>query len=137
MNAPVLDCSISLAWVLKDERSDAADSVFDLVVETGVVAPWLWWIEIRNALVVSERRGRTTADDTAEALTALDRLGIRLDDTPEGTDVLRLARRHGISAYDALYLELALREQRPLATLDRRLARAARVSGVDVLPATA
>ncbi len=97
------------------------DSVFDLVVETGVVAPWLWWIEIRNALVVSERRGRTTADDTAEALTALD----------------PLARRHGISAYDALYLELALREQRPLTTLDRRLARAAPVSGVDVLPATA
>ena len=137
MNPPVLDCSIAVAWVLKDERSGAADSVFDRVVETGVVAPWLWWIEIRNALVVSERRGRTTADDTAEALAALDRLGIRLDAAPEGTDVLRLARRHGISAYDAIYLELALREQRPLATLDRRLARAARASGVEVLPAAA
>ena len=137
MNSPVLDCSISVAWVLEDERSAAADSVFDLVVETGVVAPWLWWAEIRNALVVSERRGRTTADDTAEALAALGRLVMRLDDTPEGADVLRLARRHGISAYDAIYLELALREQRPLATLDRRLARAARAAGADVLPAAA
>ena len=137
MNSPVLDCSISVAWVLEDERSDAADSVFDLVVETGVVAPWLWWAEVWNALVVSERRGRTTADDTAEALAALDRLVRRLDGTPKGADVLRLARRHGISAYDAIYLELALREQRPLATLDRRLARAARASGADVLPAAA
>ena len=96
----------------------------------GGVVPALWWVEVRNALVIAERKGRLTQEDTAAAVQAIDALGIHLDQAPDGTSILRLARTHGLTAYDALYLELSIRQQRPLATLDRRLGAAAQSEGV-------
>ena len=61
---------------------------------------------------------------------AIDALGIHLDHAPDNTSLLRLARTHGLSAYDALYLELAVRQQRPLATLDHKLRAAAQAEGI-------
>ena len=130
MKAPVLDSSVSIAWVLGDERSARADAVLDQVMEIGGVAPALWWVEVRNVLVIAERKGRLTQEDTATAVRAIDALGVQLDHAPDSASLFRLARIHGLTAYDAMYLELAIRQQRPLATLDRKLVLAARGEGI-------
>ena len=92
--------------------------------EEGVV-PGLWWFEVRNILIVNERRRRITESDTAAFLLSLSRLRIRVDRVPDENGVLRLARAHRLSVYDAAYLELAQREGLPLATLDADLRKAA------------
>ncbi len=115
-----------MAWAMMDESSAVAEFALEQLKVAGGVAPQLWWAELRNALLVAERRGRTTPAITDAALAALDALPVRLDRKPHGPMVLRLAREHDLTVYDALYLELALRENRPLATLDRKLARGLR-----------
>ena len=100
------------------------------MAENGGVAPSLWWVEVRNGLVTAERRGRLTQEDTAAALQAIDALGVQLDQAPDSASLLRLARTHGLTAYDALYLELSIRQQRPLATLDGKLGAAAQAEGI-------
>lgn len=133
MSAPVVDCSTTAAWVLADEESKSADLALDVVVREGALVPALWWVEIRNVLLRAERVGRVAAEDTESALSLLKNLRIRLDQAPRDQEVMSLARSHGLTAYDAVYLELALRNQRPMATLDRKLAQAARAEGVEVI----
>lgn len=133
MSGPVVDCSMAVAWVLADEDSPAITPVLELVQKTGGVATAVWWAEVRNALIRAERHGRMSLYGTEVALAALDALGIRLDDLPDSAPVLALTRRYGLTVYDAMYLELALRERCPLATLDRQLATAALAAGADVL----
>jgi len=94
------------------------------------LVPTLWWFELRNALVVNERRGRITEQQTARFLRDVSRLAITVDHTPDESGVLTLARRHRLTVYDAAYLELALRAALPLATLDAMLVAAARSEGV-------
>jgi len=94
------------------------------------VVPCLWWFEVRNILVVNERRRRINESDTAAFLLNLSRLRVRVDRLPDENALLRLARTHGLSVYDAAYLELARREGVPLATLDNDLRRATAGEGV-------
>ena len=96
------------------------------------MVPALWWFEVRNILVVNERRGRIKEQETDFFLRALALLRIRIDRDPEHAGVLRIARAQGLSVYDAAYLELAYREKLPLAALDRRLGEAARLTGVQL-----
>ena len=133
MSAPVVDCSTTAAWVLSDEQSRAADIALEVVRGNGALVPALWWWEIRNVLLRAERHGRIVPGDTGAALSRLQRLRIQLDQAPREDEVMRLARTCGLTVYDAIYLDLALRDQRSLATLDRRLARAARSVGVEVI----
>jgi len=93
-------------------------------------------LEIRNALLRAERLGRIEPGDTDAALSRLQRLRIQLDHAPREDEVMRLARTCGLTAYDAVYLDLALRNHRRLATLDRKLARAARSVGIEVIAFT-
>lgn len=95
-------------------------------------APMLLWAEIRNILIVAERRGRISREQVDQATETIGDLGIVLDAAPSSVAVLGLCRRHALTAYDALYLELALRETAELAMLDAALARAAREEGVRV-----
>lgn len=128
----VLDASAAAGLLMPDEAAPAG-LVHTVGAAGSLCAPWLFWVELRNILIVGERRGRL-AEGTAEAfLEAVDALGIAFDTGPSGARVLDLARRHRLSAYDALYLELALRRQLPLATLDAALAGAARAEEVRVL----
>lgn len=89
------------------------------------VVPSLWWFEVRNGLVIGERRGRLTERHPARFLRDISRLAVRVDRAPDETVVLTLARRHRLTVYDAAYLELALRESGTLATLDTALSNAA------------
>lgn len=124
----VLDASALAGWFLPDETGPDLERLAETV--ESFRAPWLIWAEIRNILIVLERRGRLPEGLADEALSAIEALAIGLDTAPAGAEVLRLARRYGLTVYDALYLELALRLRAPLATLDAALARAARAEGV-------
>lgn len=95
--------------------------------------PSLWWFEIRNILIVAERRKRLTVIKTTAFLRSMRGLKLSIDRTPEETDVIVLARRHGLTVYDSSYLELAIRAGLPLATLDQKLAVAATNEGVHLI----
>ncbi len=132
----VLDASVSACWAFADEIHPVANVTFSSLRTVEAVVPALWWFEIRNILVVNERRGRVSERDTDFFLRALAQFRIRIDRAPEHADVLSMARIHSLSVYDAAYLELARREKLPLATLDRHLAAAARLAGVPLIEAS-
>jgi len=129
----VVDASVALSWYLPGEAAPAAEGAFAKLKDAEAIAPALWWFEIRNALVISERRKRITPAQTAQILTHLGELPLRLDPTPDSRTVMELARTHGLTVYDAAYLELAVRLMVPLATLDRALRAAAPKAGVALL----
>jgi predicted nucleic acid-binding protein len=125
----VVDASVALAWILPDERPAALAALQRIRDDEGV-APALWWYEMRNGLVVNERRGRLTLEETERALRDLSSLTIAIDRSPDEEAVMALARRHRLTVYDAAYLELAMRRNLPLATLDAALVQAARAERV-------
>lgn len=125
----VIDASYVLTRIMPDETPAATPP------SSAGVAPTLLWAEVRNAFLVAERRQRLTASEAEELVATFDSLGIVLDTEPRSDVVMALARRHSLTAYDALYLELALRKGADLATLDRTLAEAARAEGVRVFGA--
>lgn len=129
----VLDASIAACWAFDDEDHPNAALALERIRTGEAHVPSLWWFEVRNTLIVNERRKRLTEHDTAAFLRELARLSIAVDRTPAEADVLALARRHRLTVYDAAYLELALRNSVPLATLDADLARAARAETVPLL----
>jgi predicted nucleic acid-binding protein len=129
----VLDASIALAWAFADEDDLRAAAALARIRSDEALVPSIWWFEIRNALVVNERRGRLMEADTASFLRTLSRLAVTIDRQPGEAEVLTLARRHRLSVYDAAYLELAQRDSIPLATLDRELIGAARTERVPLI----
>ena len=129
----VLDASIAACWAFDDEGHPAAAMALERVRIEEARVPSLWWFEVRNTLIVSERRGRLTESDTATFLHGLAHLRVTVDRSPEEADVLALARHRGLTVYDAAYLELVRREGAPLATLDAALATAARAERVPLL----
>ena len=128
----VVDASIIAAWAL-GEPDDRVTEIRARLQNDNALAPSLWWYEVRNALIQNERRQRLTESDTAAFLTGLSELGITLDHSPDEATVIGLSRRHRLTAYDAAYLELAMREGLPLATLDRELIQAARAENVSLV----
>jgi predicted nucleic acid-binding protein len=130
----VLDASLALAWYFKDE----ADPYADAVAAARAAVPLIWPLEVANALLMGERRQRSTEAQAAKWLTYLGFLPIAVDDETNDRawgEVLSLARAHRLSAYDAAYLELALRRGLPLATLDDKLKAAASAGGVQAFAA--
>jgi predicted nucleic acid-binding protein len=128
----VVDASIALAWAFDEVHPRA--SLGREALRTGeAIIPSLWWFEVRNGLIMGERRGRLGERDTARFLRDISRLALRLDRLPDEASVLALARRHRLTVYDAAYLELAQRMGVALATLDTQLAEAARAEQVPLL----
>jgi predicted nucleic acid-binding protein len=129
----VLDGSITLAWLFLDEQDPYADAIVGKLPHIEMLVPRLWHLEVANVLLAGERRGRCTQADTTNWLRFLSGLPIAVDDSTEArawSDTIALARRHGLTEYDAAYLELALREGLPIATLDAKLEAAATAVGV-------
>lgn len=129
----VLDASVSAVWALADESSPIADMAEERLKSEVALVPRLWWYEVRNLLVVSERRQRLTAADTAIFLNLLSAYPIQIESTEDEQSILRMARQHQLSFYDAAYLALALHHGVPLATLDKPLRTAAVAAGVPLL----
>lgn len=134
----VLDASVTLSWLLADGKAADrryAGSVLEAMKVPQAVAevPVTWGLEVANVLVKGEVRGLINEAQSNAFLEML--AGIRIEADPATfvrsiTDTLQLARRYRLSAYDASYLELALRGSLPLASLDVGLMKAARKAGV-------
>ncbi len=128
----VLDASSVLAWAYADEAGNP-DVVIDYVTANGAQVPAHWILEVTNTLLVGERRNRLKSGQRQQFLAGIASLPIRVDleTSIRGWDAIpALAERHGLTSYDAAYLELAMRLDVPLATLDQALARAARAEKV-------
>ena len=134
----VLDASVALSWCFKNEATASGDEVLErLAIETASV-PGIWHVEVANVLALSERRGRITPASTSEFIALMESLLIVVDDqTPSRAlgQVLDLARAERLTAYDAAYLELAMRLGIPLASKDADLCDAAERLGVSVVRA--
>lgn len=132
----VLDCSVAISWCLVDENNDYANAILAMMPDCEAFVPGIWSLEIANVLLVAERRNRMTQEQSSEAITLLQSLLIQVDTATDAFALgatLVLGRQEGLAAYDAAYLELALRLGLPLATLDTRLAEAATRCGVELV----
>jgi predicted nucleic acid-binding protein len=129
----VLDASVTASWAFHDEDHPIASAALERIRTDEAIAPSLWRFEVRNTLIVGERRGRLTAAHTSAFLRELSRFGVMIDQTPQEIAILTLARQHRLTVYDASYLELAQREAVPLATLDGELRRAAVALGIGLV----
>ena len=134
----MIDASVALAWCFGDERTEATVSLLERLQTDAAAVPNLWHLEVANGLALAERRGRITPAESAELIALLERIEIVVDgETPVRafTRVLDLAREERLTAYDAAYLELAMRLGLPLASKDGALCDAAERLGVSVLRA--
>lgn len=132
----VLDCSLTMAWVFPDEATEATDVLRESLLNDVAIVPALWPIEVGNVLLVATRHGRISVRDWKRIRNDLASLPIEMDhETSEQVwqTIMPLAFKHKLSAYDAAYLELAMRLTLPLATLDKELRLACRTARVEVL----
>ncbi len=133
MSGIVLDASVIIARLLgENEERERVDRSMAAVVSVGAWVPQLWHYEVRNSLLMAERQGRIDQADTANGLDSLIELPVQTDESLEFEAVLPFARRHGLTYYDAVYVELAVRLDAALATLDQAMMRAAEAEGVPV-----
>jgi predicted nucleic acid-binding protein len=126
----VVDVSVAAAWMLPDENEEAAEDLLYRLPGATALVPSLFWHEARSVMLTAERRGRIAAGEAIAAMSRLRRLPLEDAGVGQDTNVLALAARHQLRAYDASYLALAVDSALPLATLDRRLAAAARAEGI-------
>ena len=144
MNQFVIDASLTLDWCFIDEQSPYGDAILSLLEDeenqATAIVPNLWPLEVLNALIVAERRNRVTYDEAQEFLAVIHGLDIEVEPTTSDQafsntfdDTYALARKHRLTAYDAAYLELAIRRGLPLASLDDALNKAALASGVNLV----
>ena len=120
--AVVIDASTAAAWCFRDDEDtgEADAAIARLSTETGIV-PGLFWHEMRNVLIVAERRGRINAAAVGRHLHRLRTLPLITDNDQSDRETVALARRHSLSGYDAAYLETAKRHRAALVTLDGKL----------------
>jgi predicted nucleic acid-binding protein len=133
----IADSSVGVAWAVPSQASSPTDDLLDTVAAgTPLVVPTLWPLEVANALLVLFRRKRILARELDRALAALARLPLRVDEESPRLALGRistLASEHGLSVYDAAYLELAVRRKLPLASRDQALCQAAQNCRVKLL----
>lgn len=132
----VLDCSMTIAWLFREETSSQTKELLRRLDKDEVLVPALWFLEVANVLALAERKGRITPLQTEEFVADLSKMDIETDalvfDQSFGT-LMPLCRSHRLTSYDAVYLELAIRRKLPLATVDQALREAAEITGVAVL----
>ena len=135
----VLDASAALAWIFERqdpgevERANRALSHLD---QNAAIVPEIWHLEVLNGLLTGQRRGVITVAAVISFIVKLDGLPIQTDPLPiseRKAEIFALAREYELSAYDAVYLDLALRTGGGLLSFDRRLTRAQQAAGVPPL----
>ncbi len=134
--ALVLDASYTLAIALQEGELPGAEAVEAWMATQGAVVPPLWRFEVANGLLIAARRRRIASSQPARILADLDALPIAIDEAATArawTATLALAERHGLTVYDAAYLELALRLGATLASRDVELNTAARAEAVEII----
>ena len=134
MSRFVLDASVAASWFFEDEGGDYSATVLESLNKAEALVPALWPLEIANVLIMAERRGRCSEAEATRFIELLENLPIITLDNNMAHHALhgsyQLAREYSLTAYDAAYLELAMRLGLPLATMDKQLAAAAKKAGV-------
>lgn len=136
MKSFVLDCSVTMSWFLQDELQARADKILELLRSSQAFVPSIWEYEVANVLLCARRDKRLTSGDITALLKQLAALPIKISPpvaVNELPAIIKVAEEGNLSAYDAAYLELALRQTLPLATLDKKLANAAKRFGIEIL----
>ena len=136
MNRFVIDNSVVMSWCFKSEANKYGDAVLDILSESTALVPPIWPLEVVNVLLVAERRNRFKQVDSIRFITLLSQLPIVVElERPERKmkDLLSLGRANNLSSYDAAYLDLAMRNDCPIATLDEKLIEAAETVDVTIL----
>jgi len=134
--SPVLDASVTLAWLYDEEAGEYTDSALDTVADEGAVVPAVWVYEIANGIWVGEHRSRISRAQGQRFLGLLEDLPIHVAAIAQARvwhDVLSLSREHGLAAYDAAYIELASREGVPLLSKDAKQRETAERAGVELM----
>lgn len=127
----VLDNSVSMRWLLPTQRQidqNYAEAVLQNLIKTETVVPQLWRLEVVNVILTAEKHKQLELGKAERFILRLQNLPIQIDSltTQQAfSKTFPLARNHKLSSYDAAYLELAMRRQLPLATLDKELRKAA------------
>ena len=132
----VLDNSVVMTWCFQDEFTPYAEAVLDSLTEAVAVFPAVWPLEVINVLLVAERNGRLHEADSVRFVSLIGQLPIMVDRSwPERLmrDLLAIGRIHNLSSYDSAYLESAMRQGLPIATLDKRLLQSARQINLPIL----
>jgi predicted nucleic acid-binding protein len=125
----VLDCSITMAWCFEDESTDYTDNTLENFHDLTAIVPTIWPLEVANVLLLAKKNKRITEIQAAGFIDALSALSIVIDQSTTSkvmNSIFRLANQTNLTIYDAAYLELAIRENMPLATLDKDLIKAAK-----------
>ncbi len=133
----VIDASVTLSWCFSDEENDSALQTLNALAEGEAVVPAIWTLEVANVLLLAERRGRLARAESEQFLALLEKLPITVDTTSIcaiSPHIMALGRDYQLSSYDAAYLELAMREGIPLATIDTLLLNAMTRLGVSTFP---
>jgi predicted nucleic acid-binding protein len=129
----VIDASVAANWHFVNERSAEGDLILEKLNLDRASVPEIWWFEIRNVMLIGERRSRTTRERTELFLKFLSDLPIDVAPRTDDAPIMELARRHNLSFYDACYVELAQQRALPLATFDQAMARAAAAEGIELV----
>lgn len=132
----VVDASVTMSWCFEDEATPYTESVLGRLQDSSAAVPAIWPLEVSNILLLGERRGRIPRSKTESFVRVLQELRVAVESERAAAalgPVLQLGREHGLTSYDASYLELAMRRGLPLATLDRRLIGAAGETGVPLV----
>jgi predicted nucleic acid-binding protein len=132
----VLDASVTIAALIEEDRSDEARRILHDIASDSAAVPSLWLLEVGNILLLAERRKSLSATARRDHLADLSRLPIVVDHATASHawhDTMALAERHRLTLYDAVYLELSLRQRLPMATFDATLRRAAKAANVPLL----
>jgi predicted nucleic acid-binding protein len=133
----IVDASVGFAWVYQGQATPETDHLLNEVAAGAtVIVPALWFLEMSNILLLAQRRRRLTAGQRKAAMEKLADMQFSVDE--EGTrhafgKTSELAEKHGLTIYDATYLELALRRSLPLASRDETLRNAVRRCGLQAL----
>ncbi len=134
--ALILDCSMAMAWCFADESTPETRQIQDRLVSEAALVPAHWFLEVANVLAMAEKRKRISSEDAFHFLQLISVLDIQVEVEASRRafdHILPLSRSHGLTSYDAAYLDLVLRRQLPLASLDDDLRRAVTSLGMQTL----
>lgn len=132
----VLDNSVTMRWCFGDGKPaelSYATKILDALQRTSAQVPVTWGVEVSNVIARAEAKGFIMEARSETFIALLGKMNIQADTATFASALaatLQIARRYRLSSYDASYLELALREGLPLATLDEDLQKAAKRAGV-------
>ena len=133
----VVDASVGFSWVHRDQATAQTDELLHEVASGAiVVVPSFWFLEMANVLLMAQRRRILTAPQRKAALEKLTAMQFTVDEEAARNaldHISRLAEEHGLTVYDAVYLEVALRRRIPLASRDEALRSACKRCGLQRL----